>query len=73
MINNMKLEKTEVEGLVKDIDSGAVLNVDYSALEAYKKRKRTNEEFIQFKEKIQKIDNDILEIKNVLKIIAEKI
>lgn len=69
----MRIEKTDFEGLVKDIDSGAVLNVDNTSLEAYKKRKRANEEFTQFKEKIQKIDNDILEIKSVLKAIAEKI
>lgn len=69
----MRIEKTDFEGLVKDVDSGAVLSIDNASLEAYKKRKRANEEFVQFKEKIQKIDNDILEIKNVLKAIAEKI
>lgn len=69
----MKLEKTDFEGLLKDVDSGAVLNADNIALEAYKKRKRANEEFVQFKDKIKKIDDDILEIKNVLKAIAEKI
>lgn len=69
----MSLKKTDVEGLYRDIETRAVLNVDNSALEAYKKRKRANEEFVQYKKKIEQIDNDINEIKNILKSIVEKI
>ena len=34
-----KYLKTDVEGLVKDPVSGAVLSVDYEGLSAYKKQK----------------------------------
>jgi len=69
----MSLKKTDVEGLYRDVETRAVLNVDNSSLEAYKKRKRANEEFVQYKKKIEQIDNDINEIKNILKSIVEKI
>ena len=69
----MSLKKTDIEGLYRDVESRAVLNVDNAALEAYKKRKRANEEFVHYKNKIEQIDNDINEIKNILKSIVEKI
>lgn len=57
---------TDVEGLVKDKESGAVLNIDNAKLEAYKKKKQYNENFSKDREKIKKLENDINEIKNLL-------
>lgn len=58
--------RTDVEGLVKDPSSGAVLNVDNSKLEAYKKQKQVFEDRNRDKERINKIENDLNEIKQML-------
>lgn len=57
---------TDVEGLVKDKESGAVLNVDNAKLEAYKKKKQYHENFTKDREKLKQLENDISEIKNLL-------
>ena len=69
----MMEQKTEKEGLYRDLSTGALLNKDNAALLAYKARRQKEKEFESFKEKIKRIDDDISEIKNVLKAIAEKI
>lgn len=69
----MMEQKTEKEGLYRDLTTGALLNKDNSALLAYKIRRQKEKEYESFKEKIKRIDDDISEIKNVLKAIAEKI
>lgn len=58
--------KTDVEGLVKDPSSGAVLNVDNAKLDAYKKQKQAFEDRNRDKERINKIENDLNEIKQLL-------
>lgn len=57
---------TDVEGLVKDKDSGAVLNVDNAKLEAYKKKKIYNKQFEEDREKLKRLESDITDIKNLL-------
>lgn len=64
--------KTEVEGILRDTQNGALLNTDNDSLSAYKKLKRKNKEFDDMKVKIKKIDNDIAEIKNLLVKLVEK-
>jgi hypothetical protein len=63
---NNKYYKTDFEGLVKDPDSGAVLNVDNVKLEAYKKHKLALEASSKNVERINKVENDIKEIKEML-------
>jgi hypothetical protein len=58
--------KTDVEGLVKDPHSGAVLSVDYERLQAYKKQKKFFEDKKNDSERINKLENDIGDIKNML-------
>ena len=58
--------KTDVEGLVKDSESGAILNVDNAKLEAYKKQKRFMEERARDNYRIQKVEKDLSEIKSLL-------
>lgn len=58
--------KTDVEGLVKDSNNGAILNVDNVKLEAYKKQKQYFEDRIKDKQRIDKIENDLGEIKRLL-------
>jgi hypothetical protein len=66
-------EKTEKEGIVRDISTGALLNKNINALTAYKKRRQMNDDFENFKVKIVQIDNDLSEIKQILKSMVEKI
>lgn len=61
-----KYYKTDFEGLMKDPQSGAVLNVDNSKLDAYKKRKQFMENNIKNTDRINKVENDIQEIKEML-------
>jgi hypothetical protein len=61
-----KYYKTDFEGLMKDPNSGAVLNVDNTKLDAYKKRKQFVESNIKNVERINKVENDIQEIKDML-------
>lgn len=61
-----KYYKTDVEGLVKDPHSGAVLNVDNTRLEAYKKQKNTMKINLENNERINKVERDLNEIKEML-------
>lgn len=61
-----KYYKTDFEGLVKDPNSGAVLNVDNAKLEAYKKRKQFVNSTLNTSDRINKVENDINEIKQML-------
>ena len=61
-----KYVKTEVDGLVKDINSGAILNVDNTALEAYRRQKMAVESAKTANERISKLENDIGDIKEML-------
>lgn len=61
-----KYYKTDFEGIVKDPNSGAVLNVDNRKLTAYKKQKQFMIESMKNHERIQKVENDLEEIKSML-------
>jgi hypothetical protein len=63
---NNKYVKTDFEGLMKDPESGAVLNVDNSRLEAYKKQKNAMSKLNSNNERILKVENDLEEIKQML-------
>jgi len=67
----MQLIKTNYEGWMKDMNSGAVLNVDNAKLSAYKKKKHTLEEQNRSIQRLDKIEEDINFIKNALKIILD--
>lgn len=61
-----KYIKTDVEGLVKDKKSGAILNVDSSKLSAYKKQKEIAQRNLDSQKRIDKLENDISDIKLML-------
>ena len=61
-----KYYKTDYEGIVKDPNSGAILNVDNRKLSAYKKQKQMMIDNMRNAERIQKVENDLEEIKNML-------
>lgn len=61
--------KTEIEGIYRDMNNGALLNKDNNALEAYKKRKNRQSEQ---ENKINKLESELSEIKNLLLQLVEK-
>lgn len=63
---NNKYYKTDFEGLVKDSQSGAVLNVDNAKLEAYKKQKASLNLNMENSQRISKVEKDINDIKEML-------
>lgn len=58
-----------VPGFVKDEASGAILNTDETALTAYRKHRLNIE---KKNERIDKLERDMTEIKNMLKEILNK-
>lgn len=58
--------KTDVEGLIKDTKSGAILSVDNNKLAAYKKQKAYMEDRSKDGERLNRVENDLTEIKNLL-------
>lgn len=67
-----KYIKTDVEGLVKDQYSGAILNVDNEKLSAYKKQKNAALKASQTSKRIDKIENDINQIKQMLQLLLKR-
>lgn len=66
----MKLKVKDHENLVKDTETKAVLNTDLTSLEAYrahrnKQRQKDNE--------IERLKEDVKEIKDILQLLVEKI
>jgi hypothetical protein len=61
-----KYVKTDVEGLVIDKISGAVLSIDNEKLIAYKKQKQAALKAEKSSERLDKVESDISEIKQML-------
>ena len=67
-----KYIKTDVEGLVKDKKSGAILNVDKNKLSAYKKQKEISQRNVDSHKRIDKLENDMTEIKQLLQQLLQR-
>jgi tetrahydromethanopterin S-methyltransferase subunit B len=63
---NDKYIQTNLQGLVIDPNSGAVLNVDNGALEAYRRQKAILEVSKSTTQRIEQLENDIGDIKEML-------
>jgi hypothetical protein len=61
-----KYIKTNIEGLVKDTNSGAILNIDNAALEAYRRQKLAVDYAKTANDRITKLEDDIGGIKEML-------
>lgn len=68
----MIYEKTEIPGLVRDMLTNALINTNEVALKAYKIKKQQILEFEQTKNKVDNMEKDIIEIKNLLLKLIEK-
>lgn len=58
-------------GLVRDMHSKAVLNIDTEALMDHRKQKATMKNIIENSNKIDKLENDMLEIKEMLSVLIK--
>ena len=56
-------EKTEKQGIVKDMSSGALINSDINKLNAYKKQKKVLQESRNTTKKISDLENEIRFVK----------
>jgi hypothetical protein len=65
--------KTEIEGIFRDTRNNALLNKDNASLYAYKKIKQKNAELEETKKKVNNLEKDVSDIKNILLKIAEKL
>lgn len=68
-----KYIKTNVNGLVIDRSSTAVLNVDNQQLAAYKKQKAAMNRTVDTAKRLHKVERDVSEIKDMLALILEKL
>jgi len=64
MSNYVKVK--DHNGLVRDMSSKAILSVDTAALEEHRKKKSMMKGVIENSHKINRIEDDILEIKQLL-------
>lgn len=62
-----KYVKTDVEGLVKDPVSGAILNIDNAKLLAYRQKKAHAIAASETADRIAKVEHDMQEIKGMLR------
>jgi transposase-like protein len=62
----------EHKDLVRDMESKAVLNVDQQALLEHRRKKRMMTELLTHGSRIDRIENDVSEIKQMLKQLLTK-
>jgi hypothetical protein len=68
----MIYEKTEIPGLMRDKQTNALVNTNEVALKSYKTKKQQMLEFIETRDKVNNMEKDIIEIKNLLLKLTEK-
>ena len=66
----MKLKVQDHENLVKDTETKAVLNTDLTSLQAYRAHRNKQ---IQKDNDIERLKEDVKEIKDILQLLVEKI
>jgi hypothetical protein len=63
-------------GLVRDTESNAILNLNYEEIELARERKRLAKQKRldqqNLEQKVESLESDITEIKNMLKVLLEK-
>lgn len=70
---NEYLKIEDVPDLVKDTRSGAILNTNVRALEAYRKTREKSNEVQELKTKVLSLEKNISEIKSLLTaVLSEK-
>ncbi len=69
----MIFEKTDIPGIVRDVETKALVNTNIDALKAYKLRKNQALDLLETKNKVNRLESEMTEIKQLLLKIVEKI
>lgn len=69
----MKYEQTEKTDYYRDMSSGAVVNRNREALEAYKKRKNRAKQVDQMSERLSHIESEMTEIRSMFSEVLNKL
>lgn len=59
-------------GLIRDMSSKAILNIDKQALDEHRQKRKVMKDLISQGSRIDKMENDISEIKNMLTELLKK-
>jgi hypothetical protein len=70
MTNYAKVK--EHRNLIRDLHSKAILNIDNQALTEHRNKKKIMKKVIDNSQKIEKMENDLSEIKQMLCILIDK-
>jgi len=66
MKQNNKLKKTQIEGIYKDEETGALLNKNNDKLESYKRQKNMARDVIKTKETVNELCAEIKQIRQMV-------
>jgi len=69
---SVKYHNTDVDGFVKDMNTGAVSNINSQKLDTYRKQKLAFETARQTSERINKVESDLNDIKKMLSQLLER-
>lgn len=69
----MIFEKTDIPDILRDKTSNALINTNNDALNAYKAKKQHMIQLLNTTEKVNKLESEMAEIKQLLQKIVEKI
>lgn len=61
-----RLMKTDLDGFVKDQDTGAVINTDFSDYDRYVSQKNQHKEYLKTKNDIASLQEEMAELKRLL-------
>lgn len=61
-----RLMKTDLDGFVKDPDTGAVINTDFSDYDRYVSQKNQHKEYLKTKNDIASLQEEMAELKRLL-------
>jgi hypothetical protein len=62
----MKIVKTEIEGIVRDLETNALINTDSDALKAYKYKKQKQLELNQVIQEHKELRKELADMKELL-------
>lgn len=71
-MENKLVKVKDYPHLVKDMESGAILNTDIRALEMYKKNRDRNELINNLDQRMDSVESTLSEIQSALKILLER-
>lgn len=70
-MNTIKIEKSQ--NIIRDLNSKALMNTDINALDTYKKQVSLLKSNSDISNKINKLEEEVGDLKNLLNLILEKI